>query len=359
MRKKLFTLEEIKKHNTEKDCWIIVNDRVYDCTEYLDLHPGGIESITMNGGADATEDFVAIHSTKATKMLEKFYIGDLDKSKGAAAAEDDECLTDEKGNKLALNPRKNVALKLQKKTVLSRDSYQIDFALQSPEHVLGLPTGKHMFLSATINGERVLRRYTPISSNHDVGVVKFVIKAYYPCKRFPNGGKMSQYLDQIQVGDTIDFKGPVGEFEYIEKGSFSIDGHGRQGKCFNMIAGGTGITPCMQIAAEILRHDDDPTKISLIFAARIEEDLLLRSTLDEWAQNYPHKFKVHYILSDSWSSDWKYSTGFVDKKLFEEQLYEAGEGVFNLMCGPPIMMERGCYPALTLCGHAKKSMFTF
>ena len=35
-------------------------------------------AILINAGEDATEDFVAIHSTKATKMLDKFYVGDLD-----------------------------------------------------------------------------------------------------------------------------------------------------------------------------------------------------------------------------------------------------------------------------------------
>src|SRR5210317_79637 len=75
---KLITAAEVRKHNKEDDVWIIVNNKVYDCTEYLDLHPGGADSILINAGEDATEDFVAIHSTKATKMLDKFYIGDLD-----------------------------------------------------------------------------------------------------------------------------------------------------------------------------------------------------------------------------------------------------------------------------------------
>jgi cytochrome b involved in lipid metabolism len=40
--KKLFTVEEIEKHNTDHhDVWIIVKDWVYDCTEYLELHPDG------------------------------------------------------------------------------------------------------------------------------------------------------------------------------------------------------------------------------------------------------------------------------------------------------------------------------
>ena len=85
----------------------------------------------------------------------------------------------------------------------------------------------------------------------------------------------------------------------------------------------------------------------------------MRSTIDEWVANFPDKFKVHYILSDSWPKDWKYSTGFVDKQLFDENLYPAGEGVWNLMCGPPIMLDRGCIPNLKALGHSKESMFSF
>ena len=358
---KTFSEAEVKEHNTEQDCWIVVNDKVYDATEYLELHPGGMDSIVINAGEDATEDFVAIHSMKATKMLEKYYIGDLDKNKAGVveAKKEDEVLTDAHGRKLALNPRKKTAFRLQNKIVLSRDSFLLDFALPTAEHVLGLPTGKHMFMSAVINGETVLRRYTPISSNYDVGCVKFVIKAYRPCERFPNGGKMSQHVDSLKIGDYLDFRGPVGEFEYISDGEFLLDGEECHATKFNMVAGGTGITPCMQIAAEILRHPRDNTQMSLIFAAREEGDLLMRSTLDEWAAIFPNKFKVHYILSDAWPSDWKYSTGFVDRKLFEAEFYEPGEDVYNLMCGPPIMLDRGCTPNLTALGHNKENIFSF
>jgi len=356
---KVYTMAEVAEHNKEEDVWIIVNDRVYDCTEYLELHPGGIDSITINAGADATEDFVAIHSMKATKMLEKYYIGDLDKGSVPALTDEDEEIVDDKGNKIALNPKKKLPFVLQSRTKLSRDSFLLDFALQSPEHVLGLPTGKHVFLSAVINGETVLRRYTPISSNFDVGCIKFVIKAYHPCDRFPKGGKMSQHLEQLKVGETIDMRGPVGEFEYLANGKFEIDGEECTGHKFNMIAGGTGITPVMQIAAEILRHPEDKTQMSMIFACREENDLLMRSTLDEWAQKYPKKFQVHYILSDRWPEGWKYSTGFVNKALFEEHLYPAANDCYNLMCGPPIMLDKGVVPALAALGHKKNTCFSF
>lgn len=359
---KLISMRDVRKHNKEEDVWIVVNNKIYDCTEYLDLHPGGADSILINAGEDSTEDFVAIHSTKATKMLDKFYVGDLDPASLMDEETIEEQVCEKTGRKKALDPKHKQAFVLQKKTVLSRDSFELDFALQTPEHVLGLPTGKHIFLSAEVKGEMVMRRYTPVTSDYDVGCVKFVIKAYPPCERFPLGGKMSQHVDAMKIGDTIDMRGPVGEFDYHGNGKFLKEHEECYATHFNMVAGGTGITPVMQIAAEILRDGDDATKVSLVFGARIEGDLLCRSTLDSWAEMYPDRFKAHYILSDEAPEGWAnsgHSTGFVGKQLFEEVLYPAGDNVYNLMCGPPIMLERGCTPNLRALDHKEENIFSF
>jgi len=266
---------------------------------------------------------------------------------------------DKNGRKLALTLKRKTTLRLKDKIVLSRDTYMLDLALPTPEHVLGLPTGQHMFLYGEVDGKTIQRAYTPISSNYDIGEVKFVIKKYMPCERFPKGGKMSQYLDTLKIGDALEVRGPVGEFEYFKNGHFTMDDESYFGKSYNFVAGGTGITPCMQVAAEILRNPEDTTRISLVFACRIEGDLLMRSTLDEWAKEFPKKFKVHYILSDEWPKDWKYSTGFVDKALFEEVFHPASDDCYTLMCGPPIMIKRGCEPALTALGHKEENLFSF
>ena len=76
---KYYTEEEVAQHNSEEDCWIIVKGKVYDTNAYLKegLHPGGNASITMNAGEDTTEDFEAVHSAKAWKQLEPYYIGEV------------------------------------------------------------------------------------------------------------------------------------------------------------------------------------------------------------------------------------------------------------------------------------------
>ncbi|MED6183874.1 hypothetical protein PIB30_041880 [Stylosanthes scabra] len=75
--KVMFSMSEVKRHNTADSAWIIVHDHVYDCTKFLKDHPGGPESILINAGSDCTKEFDAIHSNKAKELLQDFRIGQL------------------------------------------------------------------------------------------------------------------------------------------------------------------------------------------------------------------------------------------------------------------------------------------
>lgn len=61
--------DEVAKHNTDKDCWVILNGKVYDVTKFLPDHPGGARAITLYAGKDASEEFNMLH---APNVLEKY-----------------------------------------------------------------------------------------------------------------------------------------------------------------------------------------------------------------------------------------------------------------------------------------------
>jgi cytochrome b involved in lipid metabolism len=50
MSKPVYTLEEVKKHRGNKDCWIVIKNKIYDVTKFLEQHPGGEEVLLDVGG---------------------------------------------------------------------------------------------------------------------------------------------------------------------------------------------------------------------------------------------------------------------------------------------------------------------
>ncbi|XP_008286411.1 cytochrome b5 type B isoform X2 [Stegastes partitus] len=75
---KYYTLEEIRVHNMSNDTWLIIHDKVYDITGFLEEHPGGEEVLLEQAGSDASESFEDVgHSTDAREMLQQYFIGEL------------------------------------------------------------------------------------------------------------------------------------------------------------------------------------------------------------------------------------------------------------------------------------------
>ncbi|OVA14585.1 Cytochrome b5-like heme/steroid binding domain [Macleaya cordata] len=78
---KVYTLEEASQHNTRDDCWVVLDGKVYNVTEYLDEHPGGDDVLLNATGRDAIEDFEFVgHSKNARGLMQMYCIGELDKS---------------------------------------------------------------------------------------------------------------------------------------------------------------------------------------------------------------------------------------------------------------------------------------
>lgn len=87
---KSFSFQEISKHNKKGDCWLIVDSKVYNVSDFTYKHN---RDILSGCGKDATRLFKTRiaddgkkigsgmpHSENARKMLEKFYIGELDQN---------------------------------------------------------------------------------------------------------------------------------------------------------------------------------------------------------------------------------------------------------------------------------------
>lgn len=217
-----------------------------------------------------------------------------------------------------LDPKEYKSLKVLRIDQLSPNVNRYVFKLPRPIDVVGLPIGQHVAIKATIDGKSVTRSYTPTSNNLDKGVLELVIKLY------PDGALTGKYFANLKVGDEVLFRGPKGVMGY------------KQGLCkhIGMIAGGTGITPMYQLIRAICEDEKDTTQVSLIFANRSEDDILLREELETFARRYPKNFKLWFML-DSPPPNWAYGSGYVTADVMKERLPSPGPETKIMLCGPP------------------------
>lgn len=153
---------------------------------------------------------------------------------------------------------------------------------------------------STIVQKEIVRSYTPISGDHVPGHFDLLIKSY------PTGN-ISKYMASLVMGQTIKVKGPKGAMVYTPN----------MVRRFGMIAGGTGITPMLQIIRAVIRGRamGDKTEIDLIFANVGAEDILLKEDLDQLAKD-DKSFRVYYVLNNP-PPGWDGGVGFVTPEMIQ------------------------------------------
>merc|ERR1712014_71931 len=70
------SMDEVARHNTPDDCWVILHGNVYNLTEFAKRHLGGMELITRLAGKDGTEAFSRVHGESILSGLDtRFKLG--------------------------------------------------------------------------------------------------------------------------------------------------------------------------------------------------------------------------------------------------------------------------------------------
>lgn len=209
-----------------------------------------------------------------------------------------------------LDPNNFQELPISEKTVTSHNTAIYRFKLPTENSILGLPIGQHIYLAANLDvkdqktgevkNEQVARPYTPISSDVYPGYFDLMIKSY------PTGN-ISRHLGTLKVGDTMKVRGPKGAMRYSPN----------MVREFGMIAGGTGITPMLQIIRAIQRgrSSGDKTKVTLIFANVDEKDILLKEEIEQLAKD-DDKFRAYYVLNNP-PEKWEGGVGFVTAEIIK------------------------------------------
>ncbi|KPM34526.1 NADH-cytochrome b5 reductase 1 [Neonectria ditissima] len=229
--------------------------------------------------------------------------------------------------KKVLKPDVFQEFELEEKTVISHNVAIYRFKLENPSSILGLPIGQHISIGAKLaqpdgTTKEIVRSYTPVSGDHQPGYFDVLIKSY------PQGN-ISKYMASLVVGKTIRVRGPKGAFTYTPN----------MVRHFGMIAGGTGITPMLQVMRAIVRGRaaGDKTEVDLIFANVTPQDILLKEDLDALAIK-DAGIRIHYVL-DKPPEGWTGGVGYVTADMITKWLPKPADDVKILLCGPPPMVS--------------------
>lgn len=228
----------------------------------------------------------------------------------------------------SLHPNKWTKLMFLSKRTLSPNTSLYKFKLRHDNEKLNIPTSHYVAVRVILNGKEEIRNYTPIHTNENVGCLDLVVKTY-------TLGRVSKYFTTLKPGDYLEFKGPMGEFVYEDVQTTQL----------GLIAGGSGITPILEVLNEYMSNPDKLEKVCLIYANETVHDILLKEELDSMMTKYP-QFHVYYVLHYPPSKDymiscgnetWTGGIGYITKRDMEQYLPECADDHRLLICGPPEM----------------------
>ena len=222
---------------------------------------------------------------------------------------------------------------LDSKRVVSWDTRIFTFKLEHEEQTLGLPVGQHLMirLKDPSTGEAIIRSYTPISPTTKKGYLEVLVKIYFDTETI-KGGKMTKAMEALPLCVDVEFKGPIGKFEYLGKGLCAINSNKKTVKRFLMICGGSGVTPIFQVFRAVMQDSDDTTECILLDGNRLIEDILCKEDLDLLLQGNEDRARIIYTLTKGPDS-WEGVRGRIDGALVKQHCSKDANTLI-LICGP-------------------------
>ncbi len=305
-------------------------------------------------GADNVTD-----SETAKAMMLDYHVGTLEEASKLVLSEGEvqESADSSICRSTFLQPRSWTKAVLCEKKAVSWDTRIFVYKLEHEDQTLGLPIGQHLMvrLRDPVTREAMIRSYTPISDVNKKGHLELLIKVYFDTEEV-KGGKMTKAMDALPIGHSVDFKGPIGKFEYLGKGKCSIGGSPKHVKSFIMICGGSGITPIFQVFRTVMQDRDDKTKCVVLDGNRLIEDILCKEELDVLAMGNEDRCKLLYTLTKA-PENWKGLKGRISGQLVKEHCTKDDETLV-LICGPEAL-EKSIHVALLEQGWKDEQLLFF
>ncbi|EQC32090.1 hypothetical protein SDRG_10286 [Saprolegnia diclina VS20] len=318
--------EEVALHNTEHDCWSILDGKVYNFTPYMKYHPGGIQKLLLCAGGDCTTMFNESHAwVNGHGMLEKCYLGTVAEGPVPATATSNVALST-----VDWRPFKLVAVR-----DVAAMTKLVQFELPKGKTLGLVMPGQHLRMRVVINGKPYERAYTPVSPLDQKHTVDILIKVY------PDG-IVTRHLATLPIGATVDCIGPQGAFGYTGVGKITLSSvEHPHVKHIAMIAGGSGITPMLQLIRAIMQGaTTDSTTLSLLNCNKSAEYVIAKSSLGPLHNMFPGRFRWFNVLSEASATGHDdvepCLVGRLDAHLIAQHVpAPSTDGLFILHCGPP------------------------
>jgi sulfhydrogenase subunit gamma (sulfur reductase) len=169
-------------------------------------------------------------------------------------------------------------------------------------------------------------------------------KGYIECT-FRKAGRVTKSLANLEVGDTVGFRGPYGNTFPIEEW---------EGKNLLYIAGGIALPPMRCVIWNTIDLREKYKDITIVYGARSVSDLVYKQELKDWAERPDIKL-ITTVDPGGQTPDWKGEVGFVPMVL--EKAAPSSENTIAILCGPPVMIKF-TMPVLKKLGFQDKDIYT-
>ena len=161
------------------------------------------------------------------------------------------------------------------------DAVAITFAIPDDlSDAFAFTPGQYLTLRAEIDGEDMRRSYSICSPLSDAG------RRTVGVKRIADG-RFSGFAQGLKPGDRIQVMPPQGRFTAEIGGSHD----------YLLMAAGSGITPCLSIAASVLAGEPEST-VNLLYANRNSSSVMFLNELNDLKDRYTNRFTLTHVLDE-------------------------------------------------------------
>jgi NAD(P)H-flavin reductase len=169
-------------------------------------------------------------------------------------------------------------------------------------------------------------------------------KGYIECT-FRKSGRVTKLLSDVELGNTIGFRGPYGNWFPLDK---------FEGKHIVFVSGGIGLAPLRSVIWNCIDLREKFKDITIVYGARTVTDLVYTKELPMW-EKQPGVKLVTAVDPGGETKDWAGKVGLVPK-ILEDAKPESRNAV-ALVCGPPIMIKF-TLPVLDKLGFGLDDIYT-